>query len=63
MTMSGERGQVVGGHLCYGNEVRTTAEILLTFLPGERLSRELDPGTGYRELSVEGVHRGKNDRR
>jgi uncharacterized protein len=55
MTGSDEHGRVVGGHVCYGNEVRTTAEILLALTPHWRLSREFDARTGYRELSVRAV--------
>jgi predicted DNA-binding protein with PD1-like motif len=32
--------------------VRTTAEILLVCLEGVRFSRELDPRTGFPELSI-----------
>jgi predicted DNA-binding protein with PD1-like motif len=52
MSVSTAAGRVIGGHAGYGNVVRTTAEILLAFLPGWRMSRELDPATGYRELVV-----------
>lgn len=52
MAVADERGKVFGGHVGYGNEIRTTAEILLSGLPGWQLSRELDPGTGFAELVV-----------
>lgn len=45
-------GRVVGGHLPYGNTVRTTAELLLAPLPGWRLRRVPDAATGYAELAV-----------
>lgn len=45
-------GRVLGGHLAYGNIVRTTVEILLVLLPEWSLSREHDPATGYAELVV-----------
>lgn len=61
IAVSDEHGRVVGGHVCYGNEVRTTAEILLTHVPGWQLSREFDAGTGYRELSVRPVDEGSNN--
>ena len=54
MSVSTASGEVFGGHVGYGNLVRTTAEILLVFLPGWRLSREYDPETGFRELVVRG---------
>ena len=60
MSVSTSSGQVFGGHACYGNTVRTTAELLIAFLPDWRLSREHDPATGYRELVVRAIEgRGK----
>jgi predicted DNA-binding protein with PD1-like motif len=52
MAVSDREGRVYGGHVGYGNEVRTTVEVLLECLPGWRLSRELDPHTGFLELVV-----------
>ena len=46
------RGAVIGGHLCAGSLVRTTAELVLGLLPEWRFSRELDPATGYAELRI-----------
>jgi predicted DNA-binding protein with PD1-like motif len=45
-------GAVIGGHLCAGSLVRTTAELVIGLLPEWRFSRELDPATGYPELRV-----------
>ena len=45
-------GAVIGGHLCSGSLVRTTAELVLGLLPELRFSRELDPATGYAELRI-----------
>ena len=45
-------GRVYGGHLAYGSEIRTTAEILMAEVHGWQLSREFDPATGYPELVV-----------
>jgi uncharacterized protein len=61
MTIADDQGRVVGGHVCFGNQVRTTAEVLLAPLPDWTLSRAFDSGTGYQELVVraapkEGVH-------
>jgi uncharacterized protein len=50
--VAGSSGQVFGGHVCYGNTVRTTAEILLLETPGWSLSRAFDETTGYKELLV-----------
>ena len=52
ISVSDQDGRVLGGHVGYGNEVRTTVEVLLAFLPGWQLSRELDAITGYKELVV-----------
>ena len=46
------RGAVIGGHLCQGSLVRTTAELVIGLLPEWRFSRELDPATGYAELRI-----------
>jgi uncharacterized protein len=46
------RGAVIGGHLCPGSLVRTTAELVIGLLPEWRFSRELDPATGYAELRI-----------
>ena len=47
-----EAGRVLGGHLCYGNRVRTTAEVLVARLDGWALDREPDRDTGFEELVV-----------
>ena len=45
-------GGVLGGHLCKGSRVRTTAELVLGLLPDWQFSRELDASTGYAELQI-----------
>ena len=45
-------GTVIGGHLCAGSLVRTTAELMIGLLPEWRFRRELDPVTGYTELQI-----------
>ena len=45
-------GAVIGGHLCPGSLVRTTAELVIGLLPEWRFYRELDPATGYPELQI-----------
>jgi predicted DNA-binding protein with PD1-like motif len=52
IAVADEHGRVQGGHVGYGNIVRTTAELLLLRVPGWQLSRGLDPRTGYNELKV-----------
>ena len=55
MAVADARGGLRGGHVCFGCEVRTTAELLIAELDGYRLARRLDPGTGFKELVVEVV--------
>ena len=45
-------GAVLGGHLCNGSLVRTTAELVLGLLPDWQFSREHDASTGYAELQI-----------
>ena len=45
-------GAVIGGHLCAGSRVRSTAELVVGLLPEWRFSRGLDPDTGYPELRI-----------
>lgn len=52
MAVSNPAGDVVGGHVCAGCEIRTTAELLVAEVPGHRLFREPDAGTGFDELVV-----------
>jgi predicted DNA-binding protein with PD1-like motif len=52
MAVSDAEGRVFGGHVSAGCIVRTTAEILLVRLPGFHFSREVDPLTGFPELSI-----------
>jgi len=50
--VSDGQGRVFGGHIAYGCVVRTTAEVLVAFLPGWTFSREHDSRTGFPELVV-----------
>jgi predicted DNA-binding protein with PD1-like motif len=50
MAVSDASGRVFGGHLMAGSIVRTTAEIVIGLAPEWHLARELDAGTGFREL-------------
>jgi predicted DNA-binding protein with PD1-like motif len=52
IAVADSRGAVIGGHLCAGSLVRTTAELVVGLLPDWRFSRELDPATGYAELRI-----------
>jgi predicted DNA-binding protein with PD1-like motif len=52
ITVADANGAVLGGHLCEGSVVRTTAEVLVERLPQWQLQRAVDPTTGYRELEI-----------
>jgi uncharacterized protein len=52
LAIADSTGAVIGGHLCPGSLVRTTAELVIGLLPQWRFSRELDPATGYPELQI-----------
>ena len=52
IAISGSSGAVIGGHLCVGSLVRTTAELVIGLLPEWRFSRQLDPATGFAELRI-----------
>ena len=52
IAISGSSGAVIGGHLCAGSLVRTTAELVIGLLPDWRFSRELDLASGYAELQI-----------
>ena len=52
IAISGSSGAVIGGHLCAGSLVRTTAELVIGLLPEWQFSRKLDPATGYAELQI-----------
>lgn len=45
-------GRVTGGHLLGGSLVRTTAELLVAWLPDFTFRRVVDPQTGFRELQI-----------
>ena len=53
MSLADASGRVWGGHVCAGCTVRTTAELLLSRLPGWRFSRQPDGRTGYAELVID----------
>ncbi|MFQ6539448.1 MULTISPECIES: PPC domain-containing DNA-binding protein [Aphanothece] len=52
IAIADSQGEVIGGHLCPGSLVRTTAELMIGLLPEWRFRRELDPATGYAELRI-----------
>ena len=52
IAIANSSGTVIGGHLCAGSLVRTTAELVIGLLPEWQFRRELDPATGYPELRI-----------
>ena len=52
IAIADSRGAVIGGHLCSGSLVRTTAELVIGLLPEWQFRRERDPATGYAELAI-----------
>ena len=52
LAVADSRGAVIGGHLCAGSLVRTTAELVIGLLPEWQFSRRLDLATGYAELQI-----------
>lgn len=52
MSISDAQGRVRGGHVSPGCIVRTTAEVMVGFLPDLIFRRLADPRTGYAELAV-----------
>ena len=61
ITVADSNGTVIGGHLCAGSLVRTTAELLIALLPEWRFSRRIDPATGYDELVIRQAAGGGGD--
>jgi len=52
IAVASSNGTVIGGHLCSGSLVRTTAELVIGLLPEWRFRRRLDPATGFAELEI-----------
>jgi predicted DNA-binding protein with PD1-like motif len=52
IAVADSKGAVIGGHLCPGSLVRTTAELVIGLLPEWQFRRERDPATGYAELAI-----------
>jgi uncharacterized protein len=52
MSIADTDGRVFGGHVTAGCIVRTTAEIVVVHIPGERYTREHDAATGFAELVI-----------
>lgn len=52
ISVADDSAHVFGGHLVNGNLIFTTCEIVLLSLSNQEFKRELDPATGFNELSI-----------
>jgi predicted DNA-binding protein with PD1-like motif len=52
ISLSDSTGTTIGGHLLAGNEIYTTAEIVLGEADQLQFSRETDPETTFKELKI-----------
>ena len=52
IALSDAQGRTVAGHLKPGNTVHTTVELILGVITDARFTRELDPKSGYKELTI-----------
>ena len=52
MAVSDKEGDVIGGHVKGGCTVDVTVELVLAVEDGLRFVEELDPNTGFGELSI-----------
>lgn len=52
VSLADAAGRVIGGHVCLGCEVHTTAELLIAPLPHGSLTRAADARTGFDELVI-----------
>jgi predicted DNA-binding protein with PD1-like motif len=53
ISLSDEKGNMIGGHLVDGCIIRTTAEIVIGEATDLNFSRPLDPQTGFNELMIQ----------
>jgi len=52
IALSDSTGATIGGHLLEGNEIYTTAEIVIGEAEHLKFSRETDPMTTFKELTI-----------
>lgn len=53
VSISDKEGKVIGGHLKDGCKIKYTAEIVILIFDDVVYKRELDKGTGFKELEVD----------
>lgn len=52
VSLADSTGVTIGGHLVEGNQIYTTAEIIIGIMPDYRFAKELDTASGYKELKI-----------
>ena len=52
ISLSDSTGTTIGGHLLEGNEIYTTAEIVIGEAEALQFHREIDPETTFKELTI-----------
>ncbi len=52
IALSDEQGAVIGGHLSGKCIINTTCELVILELPNYSFTREMDDGTGFKELVI-----------
>ena len=55
ISLANIKANVIGGHLCYGTFVNTTAEIVILEIENSVFSRQFDENTGYNELVIKEI--------
>jgi uncharacterized protein len=58
LAIADRTGQLLGGHLCSGCQIYTTAEIVLGNSPHHKFLRSPDAQTGFYELDIRQSHEG-----
>ena len=58
ISLSDSEGKMIGGHLLEGNQVFTTAEVVILSLKNYAFSREFDHNTGFEELVINNANEG-----
>lgn len=53
MAIADPKGHIIGGHLCDGSIIYTTAEIIIGIADSQVFGRAIDNHTGFLELSIQ----------
>ncbi|MBM7072822.1 DNA-binding protein [Shewanella sp. 202IG2-18] len=55
ISISDDKGMVIGGHLLEGNKIFTTAEVVILELNNHQFTRSFDENTGFDELVIKSI--------